>query len=120
MNQQSETTQLRQALKSLNPWLKIMGVVNIVIGVPNIILLIGLVNIWLGVVLLQASSNAQRYLISGTPEQLGQMLRRIRLYFILDLVTVILGLVMPFLIFCAWSVLTGMAMDQSSRNLGMY
>ncbi|WP_022836496.1 DUF5362 family protein [Salisaeta longa] len=69
-------------------WLKILGVINIIIGVMYLVVLIGALYIWLGVLLYQAGNAAH----SPSPADLVRMLDKLRLFFLTQVVLFALAL----------------------------
>ncbi|MEX2400828.1 MAG: DUF5362 family protein [Rhodothermales bacterium] len=89
----STTERLAERARSMSGWLRFMGVVTVGAALPSIMTIVGIVfawlPIWLGILLFQAGSSARR----GSDEELIRMIERLRLYFIVQSVVIIIGLV---------------------------
>jgi hypothetical protein len=88
--------QLKVSARNMAGWLKFLGIVNIVSGAFTAISLVGIIvawlPIWLGVVLLQAAGKATNANISDDPQELVIMMDKLRLYFIIQGVLIIIGI----------------------------
>lgn len=77
----------------MSGWLRFMGVVTVGAALPSILTIVGILfawlPIWLGILLFQAGSSARR----GSDEELIRMIERLRLYFIVQSVVIIVGLI---------------------------
>lgn len=91
-------------LYEVRGWMKFLGVVMIVQGIMVALSIIGIVvawlPIWLGVLLFQSASAAETAQISGNKAQLMESLRKLKMYFIINGV-----LMLIMLIFVGFSVL---------------
>ncbi|NBC15969.1 MAG: hypothetical protein GVY18_01495 [Bacteroidetes bacterium] len=76
--------------QAMAPWLKALGVANIVIGVPSAVALVGVVYIWLGVVLYQAGERAT----TASGADLVALMDKLRTYFLVMTILTILGVVL--------------------------
>lgn len=79
----------------MSGWLKFIGVINILIGIPNMIVLVGFLYIWLGVLLYQAGDAAS----TAGAQDVPRLLNKLKLYFIITGVLMLLGLLAFILIF---------------------
>lgn len=79
----------------MSGWLKFLGAVQIAIGIPSLIGLIGALYIWLGILLWQAGTAAE----SNQPEQLTTMMSKLKTVFIVTGVLAALGLVSMIVMF---------------------
>lgn len=79
--------------RSMSGWLRFIGVVTIGAAVPSVLSIVGIIfawlPIWLGILLFQAGNAARR----GTDEDVVRMLEKLRLYFIVQSVVIIIGLI---------------------------
>lgn len=73
----------------MSGWLKFLGAVQIAVGIPTLVGLIGALYIWLGVLLWQAGTAAQ----SPDPEKLGRMMRKLKTFFVVTGVLAALSLI---------------------------
>lgn len=72
------------------PWLKALGVANIIIGVPSVIALVGVVYIWMGVVLYQAGERAA----TASGPELVVLMDKLRTYFIVMAILTVVGVIL--------------------------
>ncbi|MCF6192259.1 MAG: DUF5362 domain-containing protein [Candidatus Hydrothermae bacterium] len=91
----SSTGSMDHALRGLRPWLRFLGILNLIMGVLEALTVVGLVvawvNLWLGYLLYQAAGRADEVLATGSQESLVGFLEKLRLFFmILGLLTVVL------------------------------
>ncbi|MCF8241401.1 MAG: DUF5362 domain-containing protein [Melioribacteraceae bacterium] len=84
-------------------WLKFLGVMNILSGVATALTIVGIivawVPIWLGVLLFQAGSQIKDAQHSGNHHHLVAMMEKLKLYFIIQGVLILLGLIFVLIIF---------------------
>lgn len=78
----------------MSGWLKLLGVAYIVSGIPTLVVLVGALNIWLGVLLVQAGSAAE----AGDDHALLRMMGKFKTFFIVNAVLVLLAVLMVALI----------------------
>jgi len=87
---------IKQTAVSMSGWLKFLGIINIVWGAFSAISIVGIIfawlPIWLGVVLLQAASSATHANLSNDPNDLAEMMSKLRMYFIIQGVLIIVGM----------------------------
>jgi len=79
----------------MSGWLKFVGVMNILIGIPNMIVLVGFLYIWLGVLLYQAGDAAS----TAGPQDVPRLLSKLKTYFIITGVLYLLALLVIILLF---------------------
>jgi uncharacterized protein (DUF2062 family) len=88
--------QLKVSARNMAGWLKFLGIVNIISGAFTALSLVGIIiawlPIWLGVVLMQAASKATNANFSDDPKELVEMMDKLRLYFIIQGVLIIVGI----------------------------
>ncbi len=89
--------QVTSVAMRMKPWLIISGVVNIIQGVLALITIWGVVfawiPIWLGVLLFQAAGQVNYMAGTGDLRNLVPMLDKIRLYFLISGILIIVGVV---------------------------
>ena len=93
--------QIQQVSNGMIGWLKFLGIVNIVSGALSVLsiwgILIAWLPIWLGVLLLQAANRITNARFSNNQGELVQMMDKLRLYFVIQgvliIVSVILGII---------------------------
>lgn len=87
---------IKQSAASLSGWLKFLGIVNIVLGALTALSIIGIIYawlpIWMGVLLLQAGSSASNAQIGDNYPDLVIMIQKLKTFFILTAVMVIISL----------------------------
>jgi hypothetical protein len=87
---------IKQSAASLSGWLKFLGIVNIVIGALTALTLVGIIYawlpIWMGVLLLQSGNSASNAQIGDNFPELVIMVQKLRTFFILTAVMVIISL----------------------------
>ncbi len=91
----SRPTSLKDTLHGMQPWLRFLGVLNLIMGVLEALTVIGLtvawVNLWLGYLLYQAAGKAEEVRVMDPEEALVDFLEKLRRFFmILGLLTVVL------------------------------
>jgi hypothetical protein len=77
---------LKQRARSMSGWLKFLGVAYIITGIPSLIVLVGALNIWLGVLLFQAGTAAE----NGNDTALLRVLGKFKTFFIINAVLMVL------------------------------
>lgn len=105
---------LAERARSMSGWLQFMGVVTLGAAIPSVLSIVGIVvawlPIWLGVLLFQAGTAARR----GTDDELIRMIERLRLYFIVQSVVVVVALV----VFGVAFAFFGSIMFEMMREMG--
>lgn len=79
---------LKKHAHSMSGWLKFLGVINIIMGIPSLIVLVGALHIWLGVLLYQAGTAAGQ----GDEHALLRMMGKLKTYFIVNAVLALFGI----------------------------
>jgi len=104
----NDISAISQVLASGKGWMKLVGIVSIIQGalmcVTIIYAIIGWLPIWIGVLLLQASSAIERAEASGDEFALRESLAKLKTYFVIQGVLFLVGValfVLAFLIFGA-------------------
>lgn len=88
--------QIKSTAEDMSGWLKFIGVVSIIVGVPMIIGLVGILYIWIGVLLYQAGNAAE----SSDTEKLSVMMNKLKTFFIITGILTglsLLGMIIAFL-----------------------
>jgi len=105
MEEQTQNSPIIESMKltarNMSGWMKFVGVMSILSGVAAAITIVGILiawlPIWLGVLLFQAGGRADEASLANRPEQLNIMLSKLRLYFmiqgILLLIMVVISLI---------------------------
>lgn len=85
-------------LASGKGWVKFVGIINIISGVLTALTIVGIlwawIPIWMGVLLVQSSSAIERAQMAGDESALRMALDKLRVYFIIQGVMLIIGLVL--------------------------
>ena len=94
--------------KNMSIWVKLLGIINIISGALTALTLVGIIiawlPIWLGILLFQAGNRADEALASKRPDQLITMMEKLRLFFLIQgvMIIVMFGVgILAFLIFGA-------------------
>ena len=101
--------QLQHTARETSTWLKILGIVNIVIGVPMILALVGILYIWLGYLLYKAGD----YASTASGADLVAMMEKLRTYFIVNVILAILGVIV-IIIYIVIIAIVGVAIFQDA------
>lgn len=113
--QQSLVQKLSSPLFQAKGWMKFVGVMGIITGALQAITLVGLLwawlPIWMGVLLMQASSAIEAAERSGSAEAFAEALAKLKTYFTLMGVTMLIGLAITvlFMLLGGMTLLAGMA-----------
>ncbi|MGQ9708225.1 MAG: DUF5362 family protein [bacterium] len=88
--------QVRENVRGMKGWLKFLGIVQIVAGIFQAITIIGILFawllIWLGIILNSAGNKAQEYAEKGEPQALTDFTNKLKLYFIINGIMMIISL----------------------------
>ncbi len=110
---------LQNSAVRMTGWLKFVGVVTIVSGGLAALSVVGIVfawiPIWLGVLLMQAAARAENAKISEDPRELLQMFEKLRLYFLINGVMIILGLAFAHLVLLSIGTIMPLLMDNMEQ-----
>ena len=105
--------ELAAPLASGRGWMKFLGILSIVSGALGALSIVGIIwawlPIWLGVLLFQAASGVEQAAISGDSTSFVIAQNRLKLYFVINGVTIIVAfaLVVLFLIFGGMALMAG-------------
>lgn len=90
--------QIQQVSNNMTGWLKFLGIMNIISGALTALSLWGIIiawlPIWLGILLLQAGNKISSAQFSNNRGELVQMMDKLRLYFIIQGVLIIVSIVL--------------------------
>jgi len=107
--------ELQNSALKMTGWLKFVGVVTIVSGALAALSVIGIIfawiPIWLGVLLMQAAARAENARISENPQELVQMFEKLRLYFLINGVMIILGLAFALIVLLSLGTILPILME---------
>jgi hypothetical protein len=110
---------LQNSALKMTGWLKFVGIVTIVSGALAALSVVGIVfawiPIWLGILLMQAAARAENARISENPHELVQMFEKLRLYFLINGVMIILGLIFALLVILSIGTLMPILMENMDK-----
>jgi hypothetical protein len=99
----------RAHVRSMTGWMKFLGIVSIVGGALNALSLIGILwawlPIWVGIVLMQAGSRAGEFAERGDAPSLTAFMGRLKTYFAISGITIIISLALSIITVIAVVVL---------------
>lgn len=97
--------QIRSYAIEATPWLKFIGVMSIIYGILMAITIVGLLiawlPIWMGVLLFQAGNAAKDSQMLDNPTLLVDMMRKLKTFFIINGILLIVGLILMVVWFIA-------------------
>jgi hypothetical protein len=118
---QDPTAAAMASVRGMKGWIKFLGVMNIIGGGINALTIVGILwawlPIWVGVILMQAGSRAEAYAASGDAPALAALLGRLRAYFTISGVTMIVSMVMGVIGGVVWVLLIGLGVFSSGSLL---
>jgi hypothetical protein len=80
--------QLKMTAQHMSGWMKLLGVITIVGGIISVLSVVGImvawIPIWLGILLIQSAGKANSAGNQNKPEELLLMLDKLRLYFVVQ------------------------------------
>ncbi len=90
--------EMKLTAQNMSGWVKFLGIVNIIAGALSALTIIGIIfawlPIWLGVVLVQAATRATNASLTNNPKELVYMLDKLRLFFVIQGILVLITLVL--------------------------
>ena len=102
--------------KNMSVWVKLIGVLNIIGGALAAITIVGIIfawaPIWMGVLLFQAGSKADEAQASKRYDLLVPMMDKLRLYFLIQGILVIVSIALMILSFILFGASMFAAFDQ--------
>jgi len=117
-------TQARKNAKGMAGWMKFIGIMTIIGGALNALSIVGIlwawVPIWLGVVLNQAGSKASEYAEKGDTASLDGMTGKLRFYFMLSGIVMIISIAVGIMVGVAWIVLLATGVFSSSSLMDYF
>ena len=105
MNGIIEHSRLESALRGMKGWLKFLGIILIVMGIPAALALVGILDIWLGVVLYQAGSRAQQFLVSKSSDDLAEFASKLKTFFMVTGILALIGIILGIITGCIYAVI---------------
>lgn len=119
MNGIIENYRLEGALRGMKGWLKFLGILMIIMGIPSALMLVGILYIWLGVVLYQAGSRAQQFLVSKSSDDLADFASKLKTFFLVTGILVLVGIIIGVISFCIWFFVVGIGLIMTMIQGGM-
>lgn len=107
-NNISESDFVREAALPLyqsRGWLKFVGVMLILGGIPSALALVGIIPIWQGVLLMQAASSIETAANTGQRYAFNSALSNIKTFFVVNGVLMLIGIIIGLLTACLMIVL---------------
>lgn len=105
MNGIIEHSRLEAALRGMKGWLKFLGILMIIMGIPSALMLVGILYIWLGVVLMQAGSRAQQFLVSKSSDDLAEFTSKIKTFFLVTGILALIGIILGIITGCIYAII---------------
>lgn len=105
MNGIIEHSRLESALRGMKGWLKFLGILMIIMGIPSALMLVGILYIWLGIVLYQAGSRAQQFLVSKSSDDLAEFASKLKTYFLVTGILALIGIILGIITGCIYAVI---------------
>jgi len=108
INNQSESDFIREAALPLyqsRGWLKFVGIMMILGGIPSALALVGIIPIWQGVLLMQAASSIETAANTGQRYAFNSAMSNIKTFFVVNGVLMLIGVIVGLLIACLMVVL---------------
>ena len=104
-----------QQLYSARGWMKFVGIMMILGGIPSALALVGIIPIWQGVLLLQAASSLETAANTGQRYAFDSAMGNIKTFFVINGILIIVGIVIGLIIGCIYLVM-GAAFISSIGN----
>ncbi len=100
-------------------WLKFLGVLFILGGIPSIVFLVGIIQIWMGIVLFQAGSSIEAANNAGDKTSFLKSMGNLKTFIVVQGVLALLGLILTVASLCIIFVLPllGLSFLPSVNNL---
>jgi hypothetical protein len=105
INNSSENEFVREAalpLYQARGWLKFVGIMMILGGIPSALALVGIIPIWQGVLLMQAASSIETAANTGQRYAFNSAMSNIKTFFIVNGILMLVGIVVGLLMACLW------------------
>lgn len=104
--QETQTVQqLSLPIYQARGWLKFLGVMTIIGGIPSILFLVGILQIWIGVLLLQAGSSLDSAGKFGDKFAFLNAMGGLKTYFIIQGVLTLISIIVALSILCITFIL---------------
>jgi hypothetical protein len=104
--QETQTVQqLSLPIYQARGWLKFLGVMTIIGGIPSVFALVGILQIWIGVLLFQAGSSIESAGQFGDKFAFLRSMGGLKTYFIIQGVLTLIGIIFAVTVLCIMFVL---------------
>jgi hypothetical protein len=97
--------QLSMPIYQARGWLKFLGVMTIIGGIPSVLFLVGILQIWIGVLLLQAGSSLDSAGKFGDKFAFLNAMGGLKTYFIIQGVITLIGILVTLTMLCITFIL---------------
>jgi hypothetical protein len=97
--------ELSQPIFQARGWLKFLGVLSIISGIPSILVLVGILQIWLGILLFQAGSSIDSANRLGDRFAFLGSLNSLKTYFVIQGVLSLIGILLAVGMLCILFIL---------------
>jgi hypothetical protein len=97
--------QLSMPIYQARGWLKFLGVMTIIGGIPSVFILVGILQIWIGILLFQAGSSIDSAGQFGDKFAFLRSMSNLKTYFVLQGILTLLGIILALTILCITFVL---------------
>lgn len=108
INNNSENEFVREAalpLYQARGWLKFVGIMMILGGIPSALALVGIIPIWQGVLLMQAASSIETAANTGQKYAFNSAMGNMKTFFVVNGVLILIGIIVSLLMLCVMVVL---------------
>jgi hypothetical protein len=114
-------TQSRKNSSGMVGWMKFIGIMTIIGGALQVLSIVGIaiawLPIWLGVIMVQAASRAKDYADKGDEASLAAMTGKLKTYFTISGILMIVSLVVGIVASIVWVVLIAAGMMPAWESL---
>jgi Family of unknown function (DUF5362) len=97
--------QLSMPIYQARGWLKFLGVMTIISGIPSVFVLVGILQIWIGILLFQAGSSIESAGQFGDKFAFLRSMGGLKTYFIIQGVLTLIGIIVAVTMLCITFVL---------------
>jgi hypothetical protein len=105
INNNAESNFIREAALPLyksRGWLKFVGIMMILGGIPSALALVGIIPIWQGVLLMQAASSIETAANTGQKYAFNSAMSNIKTFFVINGIFMLIGIIMSLLMVSLW------------------
>ncbi len=99
---------LKRAVNGMKGWMKFLGILGIIGGALGVLSIVGIIfgalQIWLGVLLVQAANRAGEFVATGSESALAEWAEKLKTYFLVMGILTLIGLIFAVLLTCLYIV----------------